>query len=152
MTTKHSLIMVGLLGALAIAGCERKSEKTGAGTYSTPTTSERDLPPKGNEAVGGGPLAIDQALSKIVEARCDREMRCGNVGADKKFADRNVCVTQVKKDFADGLNADDCPAGVDQKELEECLTDARKEDCNNPFDTIGRVAACRTSDICRHVK
>lgn len=145
MKTKHGL-MLFTVGALAIAGCERRDR--------TITGENRPAAP-GNEpaaGTGGGPVAIDQALSKIVEARCDREMRCGNVGADQKFVDRNACISQVKKDFADGINADDCPAGVDSKELDECLTDARKEDCNNPFDTIGRVAACRTSDICRHVK
>src|SRR3990167_3906240 len=148
MMTKHSL-MLFVLGTLAFAGCERKSDRTGnyttAPTTGTPTTSERDLMPKGDEAVGGGPIAIDMALDKIVAARCDREMRCGNVGADKKFSDHNACNSEVKKQFADGINSEDCPAGVDSKELEECLTDARKEDCNNTFDTIGRVAACRTS-------
>jgi len=150
MMTKHPLILLFVLGAVAVAGCERKSSRTDESM--APPPESRELTPKTEEAVGGGPLAIDQALDKIVDARCDREMRCGNVGADKKFSDRASCNSQVKKDFASGINAEDCPAGVDAKELDECLSDARKEDCNNPFDTIGRVAACRTSDICRHVK
>lgn len=140
--------MLFVLGALAVVGCERKDRSTDQSM----APMKGDLPPKNDEAVGGGPVAIDQALSRIVDARCDREMRCGNVGDGKKFTDRPACQSQVKKDFADGINAEDCPAGVDAKELDECLTDARKEDCNNPFDTIGRVAACRTSDICRHTK
>ena len=48
----------------------------------------------------------------------------------------------------DDLNAKDCPYGVDQKELNECLEAIRKEECNNPLDTISRLAACRTSDMC----
>ncbi len=148
--------VVAALGALALAGCERKEDKYNRTTVVTPVespkTSDRDLPPKGGEGVGGGPVEISTALDQIVNARCDREMKCGNIGADKKFSDRNACVTEVKKDFSDDINADDCPAGVDKKELSECLTEARNEDCANPFDTIGRVAACRTSDICRHVK
>ena len=149
--------MVAALGTLALVGCERREDKYNRTTVVTPVespkTADRDLPPKGDELdVGGGPIEISAALSKIVGARCDREMKCGNVGADKKYSDRNACTASVKKDFADGINAEDCPAGVDSKELDECLTEARNEDCANPFDTIGRVAACRTSDICRHVK
>lgn len=153
MDTKTTLFVFAL-GALAIAGCERKSERTTeiSTAPAEPRPADRDLPPKGDEPVGGGPLAIDSAINKIVAARCDREMKCGNVGADKKFTDNSACVASVGKEFADDLNAEECPAGVDSKELDECLTEARNEDCANPFDTIGRVAACRTSDICRHVK
>jgi hypothetical protein len=25
----------------------------------------------------------------------------------------------------------------------------RKEDCNNPIDTLGRLAACRMNDMCK---
>ncbi|MBI2393570.1 MAG: hypothetical protein HYV09_28590 [Deltaproteobacteria bacterium] len=146
-----STLFVFALGALAIAGCERKSERT-TDISTAPAEPRRDLPPKSDEPVGGGPIAIDQAINKIVGARCDREMKCGNIGPDKKFSDQNSCMVTVGKDFGDDINADECPAGVDTKELDECLTEARNEDCKNPFDTIGRVAACRTSDICRHVK
>jgi len=160
MTTIHSLTraaLVAALGTLALVGCERRENKYNRTTVVTPVespkTSDRDLPPKGDElGVGGGPVEISMAVDKIVGARCDRELKCGNVGGDKKFADRNACIASVNKDFADDLNAEDCPAGVDAKELSECLTEARNEDCANPFDTIGRIAACRKSDICRHVK
>lgn len=149
--------IVAALGAIALAGCERKEDKYNRTTVVTPVespkTGDRDLPPKGDElGTGGGPVEMSMALDQIVGARCDREMKCGNIGGDKKFADRNACMTEVKKEFSDDINADECPAGVDSKELSECLTEARNEDCANPFDTIGRVAACRTSDICRHVK
>jgi len=149
--------LVAALGAVALVGCERRDDKYNRTTVVTPVESpktvDRDLPPKGNDlGVGGGPVEISMALDKIVGARCDREMKCGNVGGDKKFSTRDACMSEVKKEFSDDINAEECPAGVDGKELSECLTEARNEDCANPFDTIGRVAACRTSDLCRHVK
>jgi hypothetical protein len=36
-----------------------------------------------------------------------------------------------------------------EKELDECLEEIRNEDCGNPFDTLGRLAACRENDICK---
>ena len=42
----------------------------------------------------------------------------------------------------------ECPRGVDSKELDECLESIKTESCNNPIDTISRLAACRTSDLC----
>lgn len=149
MKSIHILPVVALI---ATAGCERKQERYEPLTIDE-KRADRDLTPKGDDlAVGGGPIAFNNAIDKLAEARCDRELKCGNVGADKKFADRMACTAAVKKSFADELNAEDCPAGIDSKELNECLHEARNEDCKNPFDKIGRLAACRTSDMCRHVK
>lgn len=148
MKSIHILSAVALV---ALAGCERKTNRI------EPTieekTADRDLPPKNDDlAVGGGPIALNNAVNKIAEARCDRELKCANIGADKRYADRASCTADVKKSVGDDLNAEDCPAGVDMKELDECLVEAKNEDCNNPFDKVGRLAACRTSDLCRHVK
>jgi hypothetical protein len=95
-----------------------------------------------------GSVSNDSAVGRIVAARCEREARCKNVGADKKYASPDVCAQKIRSDMREDLNAKDCPYGVDQKELDECLTDIRKEDCNNPLDAISRIAACRTGDMC----
>lgn len=93
-------------------------------------------------------VANESAIDRIVTARCAREATCNNVGPDKHYASRDVCSQKIKADMRDDLSAKDCPRGIDQKELDECLDSIRKEDCNNPIDTIGRLAACRTSDLC----
>ncbi len=167
--TKHSMTRYAAfagIGLAALVGCERRRVSDDH-SYVPPARTEgvdltpksdfvpnRDLPPKGDEptAFGGGPLSIDSAVSKIAEARCARELTCGNVGADKKFSDASSCMADVKKNFGKDLNAEDCPAGIDAKELSECVTEAKNEDCGNPFDAIGRAAACRKSDLCKHVK
>jgi len=88
------------------------------------------------------------AARNIADARCDREVKCNNVGADKKYASDAACEDQIRADWANDLNAYDCPGGVVDKELEECLNAIRNEDCNSPFDTLGRVSECMASQIC----
>ena len=57
-------------------------------------------------------------------------------------------MSEVGTEWKDELNAIECPDGVVEKELNECLEEVRNEDCANPFDTLGRIVACRESDLC----
>lgn len=95
-----------------------------------------------------GAVQNTNAIEKIVAARCAREMSCKNVGADKRFTSNDVCGREIRNDMKDDLNSKDCPYGVDQKELNECLDSIKNESCGNPLETISRLAACRTSDMC----
>lgn len=88
------------------------------------------------------------AARNIAGARCDREERCANIGDGKKYASAEACEDQIRSDWANDLNAYDCPAGVVDSELEECLTAIRAEDCNSPFDTLSRVSQCMAAQIC----
>jgi hypothetical protein len=94
-------------------------------------------------------MAFNQALDNIAGSRCDRELRCGNVGTGKRYESVQACHAVVRNSFATDLNAADCPSGIDQRELAECMQEVRDENCSNPLDTLGRIAACRTSDMCR---
>jgi hypothetical protein len=88
------------------------------------------------------------AVTAIAEARCDRETRCENVGTDKKFANRQACMDQIRERSKDALNPKACPGGVDSKALGECLEEIRNEDCSSPLETVERMAACNTVDLC----
>jgi len=92
------------------------------------------------------------SVQAITEARCMREEKCGNIGADKDYASKSACQTKISADWRDELNAYDCPGGVVSKELSECLAEIKNEDCASPFDTLGRVVACRSSDLCKAVE
>jgi hypothetical protein len=94
-------------------------------------------------------LEIVIARESIVAARCDLEARCDNIGKGRQFVSRDVCTSELRTQWSDELNLAECPGGVDTEELNECLQEIRNEDCNDPFDTLGRVAACRSSDLCR---
>ncbi len=140
-------------GILAVVGCNREKERTTTTTggeqprvEERPQVREHEQP--GTTTITGAKLANVAAVDKVVAARCEREATCKNVGVDKRYANAQVCSQKLHADMKEDLNAKECPHGIDQKELNECLEAIRKEDCNNPIDTIGRLAACRTSDLC----
>jgi hypothetical protein len=89
------------------------------------------------------------ATNSIAESRCAREERCENIGENKKFSSNDDCMARIRADWKDDLNARECPRGVNQPELRECLTEIRNEDCSSPFDTLSRVAACTSGQICQ---
>jgi Family of unknown function (DUF6184) len=102
-----------------------------------------------NDARVEPPVPVGSAVDSIVQARCDREARCNNIGTDREYTNRDACLSEVRADWRDDLNFTDCPGGVDSKELNECMEEIRAESCGNPFDTLGRLVACRSSDLCR---
>jgi hypothetical protein len=144
--SKVARIAGPLICLAALAACKDRTLDRDRPVQTEPGRTE-----PGKTTVTGanvGSVNNESAIGRIVAARCEREMRCTNVGADKKYATPDACSQKIRTEMHDDLNAKDCPYGVDQKELEECLTDIRKEECNNPIDTISRVAACRTGDMC----
>lgn len=103
---------------------------------------------------GVDPKAASQvtasAVADITTARCAREQKCGNIGADKSYASMDACTTKLSSELQEEINAYDCAKGVVGKELQECLAAIREEACNAPLDKLARVAACRDSDICNN--
>ena len=127
-----SFTIIGL-SLVALIACNKDRGRT-----STTTTTGASV----------GHVANGTAIERIVAARCEREASCKNVGHDKRFETQQTCVAKVRGDMREDLSTKDCPGGVDQKQLDECLTAIRKEDCNNPIDLIERLTQCRPSDMC----
>jgi hypothetical protein len=94
--------------------------------------------------------ATASAAESIAQSRCEREQRCENIGGDRKFSPVDDCLTRVRTDWKDDLNARDCPNGINRPQLDECLTEIRNEECSSPFDTLERVAACTSGQICEN--
>jgi hypothetical protein len=95
-----------------------------------------------------GSLSNELAIERIVAARCARETSCNNVGPDKHFVNHDLCARQLRSKIADDLKPSECPRGIDAAAIDKCMESIRTESCNNPIDTISRLAACRTSDMC----
>lgn len=95
-----------------------------------------------------GSLTSDLAVERIVAARCARETACNNVGADKHFVDHDACAKNLRSKLADDLKPSECPRGIDAAAVDTCMESIRTESCNNPIDTISRLATCRTSELC----
>lgn len=129
-------LALSFAGLTLAMGCTREKRND---TGETTTTTGASMTSVSN----------DIAVSRIVASRCAREAACNNVGASKHFQNAEGCTSQIRSDMKDDLNAKDCPHGVDAKELDECLSAIRAEDCKNPIDTITRLTACRTGDLCR---
>lgn len=148
-----SMVAVGALAIVAVAGCDRDRERANADHGPSTPTLNHDNVNNGNVGTttvtnATANVANQMAVGKIVAARCARESACNNVGVDKHYTNPQACTQKIGADMKDDLNAKDCPAGIDQKELGECLEAIRTEQCNNPIDSISRIAACRTSDLC----
>ena len=111
--------------------------------------SDREPSTNAADAVKG--LAAS-SVRLITEARCHREEKCGNIGPNEKYASISICQQKIGADWQQELNSYDCPGGVVVKELNECLAEIKNEDCSSPFDTLGRIVACRSSDICKAAK
>ncbi len=89
----------------------------------------------------------DPFIRDIALARCDRDMRCGNVAKDRKFETRDECIAKNENTY-DDLRSDECKSGIDRAKLDRCLDSIRSEDCNSPLDSLQRLAACRTGALC----
>ena len=130
--------------ASAAFGCGNEAPRN----ESTPAKSR-------DEAFGSTPATNkptvnnEQAIQSITGARCERETRCNNVGQGKTWATAEACRADLLAKNRNELRESECPVGIVQKELDECLADIRNEKCDNPLDTIGRLAACRSSDMCK---
>jgi Family of unknown function (DUF6184) len=124
------------VAALACAiGCSKTSEREPASAPS----SDRSLAPASRTR---------SAAEQIAAARCEREQECGNVGQDKTFSSRLDCLARIQNDWKEDLNARACPGGINQHELDECMTQIRGEACENPFDTLARITQCTQGQIC----
>ena len=90
----------------------------------------------------------ESATEQIAQSLCKREQECGNIGPDKTFSTSKDCLVRIQSDWKDELNARQCPGGINQKELNECLEQVRGEDCANPFHTLARITECTSGQIC----
>jgi hypothetical protein len=128
------------LGAtlLSVVGCNKaerephmaRSETTPVGASMTPASRTRS------------------AAEQIARARCEREQECGNIGNDRSFSSSQDCLARIQNDWKEDLNARQCPGGINQHELNECLEQVRAESCSNPFDTLARITECTSGQIC----
>ncbi len=92
-----------------------------------------------------------EALHDIAQTRCEREQRCGQVGRGRRHNTAQACRARVVSDTSSDVDALVCQSGVGRRELDECRREIRDQDCSVPLDSIARVTACRTTDLCRRV-
>jgi hypothetical protein len=155
MTFPHRILAaaacLGALVAVAGAGCKRdhvdrdgfaeRSFDQGAGDKSgvgTATVTGADL----------GAITSEGAIERITAARCARESACNNIGSDKHYGTSEICARELRSTIGDDLAPSKCPRGIDTAAIDKCTEAIRTESCNNPVDTLSRLAACRASALC----
>ena len=137
--SKLGLCSLAAAAALSVVGCNKESER-GPNSATAPAVTNLD---------GMTPAARSRsAAEQIAQARCEREKECGNIGADKTFSSSQDCLARIQNDWKDDLNARECPGGINQHELNECMAQVRAEACANPFDTLARITECTSGQIC----
>ncbi|MBX3203489.1 MAG: hypothetical protein KF764_00410 [Labilithrix sp.] len=129
MERKSRLAVCGVVVSLMVLACGRER-----GEPATTTTTT-------------GALSHDDAVMRLASARCDREVSCNDVGAGKKYADRDTCMREAGQNARGTLRADQC-ATLDQSNLSSCLNDIKNERCSNPLDSLERVASCARGKLC----
>jgi hypothetical protein len=125
---KSTLAVLRVLVPMLSAGCAL--ERTAPA--SAPTTT--------SGVIATGPVTARDA-ELVASERCDREARCDNIGAHRKYPTREVCVAMVRDDSLNTLTKAACPEGVDSARLQTCLMDIREDRCNNPFDALSPHSA-----------
>ena len=88
------------------------------------------------------------AADRLAMSRCERELRCDHIGDGKRYASVPECHDSVRADWKDDLDSRRCENGIDNRELDECLSEIRGEDCDNAFDTLSRMTQCSRAQIC----
>ena len=139
----------------ALCGCGRNHDRAGATDQAFADKSGAPSPGErvGVTTVTGADLGTPgQATERIVAARCTRETACNNVGSDKRFANYEICMRELHGELGDDLQSSGCSRGVDPVALDRCIDAIQAEGCNSLVDTIQRLAACRSSDLCHDWK
>lgn len=127
---KSAMILFATTAAVAIA-CNHES-----------------TPAKGVTTTGAGVVANDDAVSRLVDARCDRAKACNQLGKDESYADEAACKRENQHDLQADLRPDECPRGIAQEKLSNCLQEIKNEKCGNVIDKISKLATCRTGSLC----
>lgn len=145
------VIAMSVGAALIPTGCESREEYvTRLATQGPDRDSERVqelLYPQGEEVA----FTNEVHIRRIAEARCAREERCQEIGAGKRFGDREACMTYVLDHSRVDLSSANCPGGIVEKELQECLQAIDGQECGSTIDHALRIVACRSSDMCKAI-
>lgn len=127
---KNAIVFCVTVGALVIA-CNHES-----------------APAQGVTTTGAGVVANEEAVKRLTDARCDRAKACNEIGDKQKYSDDAACKRENQHDLQADLRGGECPRGIRQDKLADCMQEIRNEKCGNILDTISRLATCRTGSLC----
>ncbi len=142
-------LVLAAAALVALGACERneaeRTHTTGASRDDQPRVRE---PPAGNGDVPAPRRTelVHTEAARITEARCTRELACGDVGTGKHWADLASCRDELGRDMDKALAASQCKAPV-ADHVESCISVVRTTSCDN-VSSINRIEACRPKTLC----
>lgn len=149
MHTFQNIGLCALGAALAIVtGCNEEQHPPATADNAYKADPDKPMPAAETSGAMTPASRTRSAAEQIAQSRCEREQQCGNIGKDKTYSSSQDCSTRIQNDWKDDLNARQCPGGINQKQLNECLGQIRAEACSNPFDTLARITECTSRQIC----
>ncbi len=151
LRTPAAVLLVS--AAILIPACE----------HSQPANMAPPPPPLPSEPVGvsfapmGGstntqprsPVDDTSVVGRLTRARCERETFCQNIGPGKKYFSAEVCLDVFRSRIGDALSSEECPGGLDETAVSQCLSAIASEQCSSrPEEAMMRMDRCQRSTIC----
>ncbi len=123
---------------LAANGCSRDREQKNEAVVT------------GDATVTAASLLVgnDQAISRLVTARCTRKHTCDRIKPEPSPEDAPSCQEELLRVMTERLDSNACPLGVDKRQLDECVRAVEDEACNSPLDSFERYVHCRRVELC----
>jgi hypothetical protein len=150
MNNQFRFLTFALFATAVVAGCSRDNERPAASSNNRVASDDEadDMQRREEPSTQSATAETRSATASLTQSRCSREQRCENIGSGKKYSSFADCEAEIGDDWRQDLSVRECTRGVDQAQLDECLSEVRNEDCGNPFDSLGRIAACTQAQIC----
>ena len=148
------LVVIALVAAV---GCT--SDDDASRTEATDDPGVKIQSPGAEIRIAAETISLEEAALVIGEERaanlaitgalCNRSDRCKDVGIDRAHESREQCFRQTGEDWTGRFSRHECTTGIDIARLDTCLDLIRNDKCQNPMDTLARLAACQPSIVCR---
>jgi hypothetical protein len=138
---------------LTPASYTRPAPSTPRKSATRPAQKARSLPPEATEqsAASSSPVVTgtegDDSRTAIALARCQREVRCNNVGEDREFVTEEDCITRLEPKTESELEASGCPRRIPPVPLGACMDAIRKGSCDSPWD-LASIEECSKASLC----
>lgn len=141
LNPKPDLVVLSVASLVAVSamGCRRSEQH------------ERSVAARVGTATLTGALVYvpsDIAREQIAQARCAHAMSCEQVGEGKRYGDLSRCTVQVQLELQSELGNKQCPAGVDEIALRECVDRTAHSTCNDDAEASASEA-CTVAKVCK---
>jgi hypothetical protein len=90
-----------------------------------------------------GAMAFSDMKMKLAEAKCERAVRCQQIGKGKEWGSKDACIGATRNEEFPGLSAaQDCPKGVDASDVEKCAADIKGSSCDEELAQFCKSFLC----------